>query len=72
MLTAIYMLTISVRAFFPGKDFDYAAVSDTEDPGWMMLLPLVVFVMAVVIFGLCPQPFLDVLQGVVSSLTGVK
>ena len=28
LLTAIYMLTISVRAFFPGRDFDYSTISD--------------------------------------------
>ena len=52
LLTAIYMLTIVVRAFFPGKDFDYAAVSDVEDPNWMMLMPLIVFVIAIFFFGL--------------------
>ena len=52
LLTAIYMLTIVVRAFFPGKDFDYAAVSGVEDPNWMMLGPLIVIVIAVFFFGL--------------------
>ena len=52
LLTAIYMLTIVVRAFFPGKDFDYAAVNDVEDPNWMMLMPLIVFVIAMFFFGL--------------------
>ena len=52
LLTAIYMLTIVVRAFFPGKDFDYAAVNDVEDPNWMMLMPLIVFVIAIFFFGL--------------------
>ena len=52
LLTAIYMLTIVVRAFFPGKDFDYAAISDVEDPNWMMLVPLIIFVIAIFFFGL--------------------
>lgn len=64
LLTAIYMLTISVRAFFPGKDFDYSAVQDVEDPNWMMLLPLALFVIAMFVFGLHPQPVLSALERV--------
>lgn len=71
LLTAIYMLTISVRAFFPGKEFDYASISDAKDPGWMMLLPLVIFVIVIVIFGLHPQPFLEALWNVASEMVGV-
>lgn len=64
LLTAIYMLTISVRAFFPGKDFDYSAIQDVEDPNWMMLLPLALFVIAMFVFGLHPQPVLSALERV--------
>lgn len=93
LLTAIYMLTISVRAFFPPKDPNYteeelglAPVVSAEaenrvsgtgyriipyeeicDPNWMMLLPLAVFVTAMLIFGLHLQPVLDGL----SALTAV-
>ncbi len=68
LLTAIYMLTISVRAFFPGKEFDYDTVPDVSDPGWMMLLPLVIFVAVIVLFGLHSQPFVEYLQGVALSM----
>lgn len=64
LLTAIYMLTISIRAFFPGKDFDYAILQGVEDPNWMMLLPLVIFVAAMVIFGLHPEPIVSALSAV--------
>ena len=52
LLTAIYMLSIVVRAFFPGKEFDYTAISDVEDPNWMMLVPLIAFVAVIFYFGL--------------------
>ena len=68
LLTAIYMLTISVRAFFSGKEFDYDTVPDVSDPGWMMLLPLVIFVAVIVLFGLHSQPFVEYLQSVASSM----
>ena len=66
LLTAIYMMTISVRAFFPGKDFDYSKISDVEDPNWMMILPLVLFVIAMFIFGLHPEPMISALTGLAS------
>lgn len=59
LLTAIYMLTIVVRAFFPGKDFDYHAIADVKDPNWKMLLPLFVFTVCIIGFGLCSQPIVD-------------
>lgn len=68
LLTAIYMLGMVVRAFFPGKDFDYGTVADAKDPGWKMLLPLFVFTVFIVLFGLRSQPlvnfFYDVAGGI--------
>ena len=50
LLTAIYMLTIVVRAFFPGKDFDDSSIKEFKDPNWKMLLPLFVFVFFIIAF----------------------
>lgn len=52
LLTAMYMLTIVVRGFFPGNDFNMDTIKDARDPGWKMLLPLFVFTFAIVVFGL--------------------
>lgn len=59
LLTAIYMLTIVVRAFFPGKDFDYTTVSGAKDPNWKMLVPLFAFTLFIVLFGVYSQPIVD-------------
>lgn len=64
LLTAIYMLTIVVRAFFPGRDFDYGTIKDVKDPGWMMLLPIMLFVVLMAAFGLHPGPIMDFLQNI--------
>jgi multicomponent Na+:H+ antiporter subunit D len=64
LLTAIYMLTIVVRAFFPGKDFDYGTIRDVEDPNWMMLVPLFLFMAVIVLFGLHSGPVIELLRGV--------
>ncbi len=59
LLTAIYMLTIVIRAFFPGKDFDYTTVKGAKDPNWQMLVPLFVFTLFIIFFGLSSQPIVD-------------
>lgn len=64
LLTAIYMLTIVVRAFFPGKDFDDSTVNDAKDPNWQMLLPLFVFTLFIIFFGVCSQPIVDFFKNV--------
>ncbi len=64
LLTAIYMLSIVVRAYFPKADFDYNTISDVKDPNWMMLVPLFIFATAIVGFGLCSAPFTDLFLSV--------
>ncbi len=68
LLTAIYMMSISIRAFFPGKDFDYSTIEDVEDPNWMMLLPLVIFVAAMFFFGLHSAPVIRALESIASLM----
>lgn len=59
LLTAIYMLTIVARAFFPVKGFDYSTLQGIKDPNWKMLLPLFVFTFFVIAFGIYSQPLTD-------------
>ena len=68
LLTVIYMVSITVRAFFPGKDFDYKKLEGISDPSWQMLLPLCLFVVAMFVFGLHSQPLVDMLIEIVSVL----
>lgn len=62
LLTAIYMLSIVVRVFFPGKDFDYRKVSDVKEPNWMMLVPIGAAVLFIVFIGLHSGPLTDMLE----------
>ena len=68
LLTAIYMFTIVVRAFFPGKGFDMSTLSGITDPNWKMLIPLFIFTLGIIMFGLWSAPmvkfFTDVAAGV--------
>lgn len=56
LLTAIYMLSIVIRAFFPADDFDYRRIEAVKDPNWKMLLPLFIFAVLIVGFGLFSAP----------------
>lgn len=68
LLTAIYMLTIVVRAFFPPEDFDEESIRQYRDPNWLMLAPLLIFAVFIVVFGLnsssIVQFFTDIANGV--------
>ena len=68
LLTALYMMTIVVRGFFPGRDFDYSTIADVEDPGWMMILPLMVFVAAMICFGLHSEPVIRGLESIAALM----
>lgn len=59
LLTAIYMMSISLRAFFPNREFDYTSIRDVKDPGWMMLVPLAVFVAVLFVLGLHSAPLVE-------------
>lgn len=68
LLTAIYMMSIVVRAFFPKKGFDDGTLSKITDPGWKMCLPLLLFAAGTVVLGLCSAPlinfFWDIAKGI--------
>lgn len=68
LLTAIYMLTVVIRAYFPKQNFDYKTIKTVTDPGWKMCVPLVICAVGVVVLGLCSGSiiafFWDVAAGV--------
>lgn len=67
LLTAIYMLSIVVRAFFPGRDFDDSPIQNAHDPNWKMLLPLFVFTVFIILFGIHSQPIVNFFYDVASG-----
>ena len=64
LLTAIYMLNVVIRAFFPKEE----AQGEAGDPSWRMCLPLVVCAVCVVVFGLCSQPLTEFFRAVALGL----
>ncbi len=67
LMTAIYMLSVVVRAFFPDREFAAKKENTKElqkyrDPSYKMLLPLVIFSVMTIIFGIFYQPVIDKLS----------
>ncbi len=69
LLTAIYMLSIVIRAYFPGNDFDYGKLhGEICDPDWRMLLPLSLFVVLMVVIGVYSAPFVAFFSSVAGGM----
>lgn len=65
LLTAVYMLSIVIRAYFPGNDFDDEKLADGIcDPDWRMMLPLCLFVVLMAVFGVYSAPVVKFFQTV--------
>lgn len=54
LLTAAYLLPISIDGFFPGRIAGEAELKSCEI-GWRMYLPLIILTVLTVLFGLCPS-----------------
>ena len=57
LLTASYMLSVVVRAYFPKTQTD--AAEEVTDPSWRMCLPLLVCALCVIVLGFCSEPLIE-------------
>ena len=67
LLTAGYLLSITIKGFYPGEDFDMEKAAKAE-PNLYMLLPMLVLTAAAVFFGIYPKPLTDVINVVIDVL----
>lgn len=67
MLTAGYLLPVSIQAFFPGTQ-DAGAGYQKREPNLLMLVPMLLFTVAAVLFGMFPEKFLSFLQAIAAGL----
>ena len=67
LLTAIYMMSIVIRAFFPKADFDATAIEGVTDPGWKMCTPLIVCAVGNVLLGLFSQPLVQFIADIAAG-----
>lgn len=49
LLTALYMFTIVLKAYFPRADFDYKSLNGVKDPSWQMCVPFIIFIVMIIV-----------------------
>ncbi len=67
LLTAGYLLPITIKGFFPGNDFDYKGCVKCE-PNLKMVVPIVLLTIAAVGFGICPGFLEDAIGSIAGGL----
>ena len=68
LLTAIYMMSILLRAFFPSKELDENTILQVTDPGWKMCVPILICSVLTVLLGMFSSPLVKFLQDVAMGI----
>ncbi len=68
LLTAIYMMTIMIRAFFPSVEFESSEITHIKDPGWKMCVPIVLCALFTIILGVFSAPLVEFFAAVAAGL----
>lgn len=67
LLTAGYLLPVTIDGFFPGKDFDATGVVNAE-PKAIMLVPIVILALAALVFGIIPGPIENLIYTIIAEI----
>lgn len=67
LLTAGYLLPITVNGFLPGNDFDYEHL-EKKEPSKCMTIPVLILTVLAVAVGMFPAPVLSFLTDVIGKL----
>lgn len=67
LLTAGYLLPISIDGFFPGPKFDYENL-EKKDPTKQMLVPIMILAAMAVLFGVFPNYFINYMSDLVQLI----
>ncbi len=67
LLTAGYLLPVTIHGFFPGKDFDYASLEKKECSP-MMLVPMILCVLFTFLGGMFPDALASFFSGITKGL----
>lgn len=68
LLTAIYMMTVVIKAFFPRRDGNVQVIENASDPGWMMKLSLLIFAAAVIMLGICSGSMVEFFEQIAAGI----
>lgn len=67
LLTAGYLLPVTIKGFFPGDDYDYTALEKCEGDG-LMTIPLVILSVLSVLLGMFPGAVMDFITAILDGL----
>ena len=67
LLTAGYLLPITVNGFLPGADYDYSAL-EKKEPNKTMLIPLMIFAVLAVLLGMFPNLLTEYLSQITAAV----
>lgn len=67
LLTAGYLLPLTIQGFFPGADYDYTT-SHKREPDSFMTIPILLMTVLSVLIGLFPHIIVDYLTNIVSTI----
>ena len=67
LLTAGYLLPITIQGFFPGENYDYGALQKKE-PSLFMTIPVLILTVLSVFIGLFPEWLLNYLSQIIEKI----
>ncbi|MCF0133204.1 MAG: proton-conducting membrane transporter [Blautia sp.] len=67
LLTAGYLLPVTVKGFLPGNDFDYDRL-EKKEPVKMMVVPLSILAALTILLGVFPNRLVSYIQGIIQSI----
>lgn len=72
LLTAGYLLPLTIQGFFPGDDFDGKELAERnlngKEPSWLMLGPVCVLAAASLLFGCFPNGLIKMLESIAAAV----
>lgn len=67
LLTAGYLLPVTIRGFLPGSDFDYGSLRKME-PVKIMTVPLLILAILAAVLGMVPNPLIRYIVQIAESI----
>lgn len=67
LLTAGYLLPVTIKGFLPGADFDYENLQKKEPNLWMVV-PLAIFAALSILLGIFPNPLAEYIGTIVGTV----
>lgn len=67
LLTAGYLLPITIQGFFPGADYDYSKLKKLE-PSYLMTVPMMVLTIGAVVLGMFPTGLITMIREIITTI----